>query len=168
MTAITLKVEEDFLAYGDDGELSNRPMFCVTERRANPYYDENNYRCIEWSDPDILRADTLEALYEQMAQVRAQHTLRGEESCRTRSRLNVDDFKVEFSRIFVEVVSYDEKRLLDSDTYKRLGEARDKKHAAEKAENERIAEASRKRYLALEEEKDKREFERLKAKYGAQ
>lgn len=163
---IKLEIEEDFMAYEPGGE-PWRPMFCVTAQRLRPYYDDSNYRCFERSDPETLRAETIDELYELMAKERVEHTLRGEGDSRTGygRQVSADDYTVEFSNLFIEVENYDEARLKNTTCYQNIGAARDERRAREKAEAERQkklwAEAEAKRI----EQHERDEFVRLSKKF---
>ncbi len=162
---ITVEIDENFVAYEDGENLPVRPLFCVTEQRLTPYYDDNNYRCFSRTEPEICRAETIDALYEVMAQVRVNHMLNGEQQCRYGSRFSVENFTVEFSSTFIEVEPYDEARLKATTTYQNLGAARDLQREKEKAQ----AAQDRARALAWEakqrEEHDRAEFVRLSQKF---
>lgn len=147
---------------------SEKPQYCVTFRTGTPYYDEDNYVCTRWSDPETLKADTVDALYDYMARERVNHAIRADKDPESRRgiTLNLAElYEVEFSDITVEVCAYDEDRLKATDTWKKLGESLEADRAKRKAE----AEQQRKREEAWrakqQEEQDRATYARLKSKY---
>ena len=152
---------------------SEKPQYCVTFRTGTPYYDEDNHVWTRWSDPETLKADTVDTLYEYMARERVDHAIRADkdpESKRDTPRFRctlpwAELYEVEFSDITVEVCAYDEDRLKATDTWKKLGESLEADRAKRKAE----AEQQRKREEAWraqqQEEQDRANYARLKSKY---
>lgn len=160
--SVTLEIEDHFTVYDSEPP---RPLFCVTEQRIFPYYNDTNHRCLRKEDLEKWTAETVEELYEIMAKLRVDHTLTGEGYCRDDRQLKVDDFTVEFSNIFVEVEDYDEVRLKATVTYQNLGAARDAQREKEKAEAARQEVRAREWRARQKEEHDRSEFARLSQKY---
>jgi len=122
-------------------------------------------------EPELLMAESIPALYEYMAKVRINHTLHGEKElnsphCRMHKNL-IQDYKIEFTDIFVIVERFSNSVLEQTTTYKNIGKARDeaiaKRIADEKKEAERIAIWRKEE----SERRDKAEFERLSKIYGS-
>lgn len=152
-----------------EDELEEKPRHCVTFRTSTPYTNRDNYTCARMSDPETLRAGTIDDLYEKMAVERVNHTLRGESDRDGQSEWAgvrwSDRYEVEFSEITLEVCQYEEERLKATNTWKTLGEAREIKRAREKAEAEKQRIASQVHAAAEKEARELAEYRRLREKF---
>ena len=154
----------------DDDEFEQKPQYCVTFRTGTPYQDRDNYICTHWSDAETLKDDTVDGLYEQMARVRVQHSIRADEDPDARNTWAgvtwADRYEVEFSEITLEVCRYDEDKLKATETWKKLGEAREAHRAQKKIEAERERKRSEEWNKQERERKDREEYVRLTKKFG--
>lgn len=161
--SITQEIDGDFVV--DELEDPVAPLFCATYRCNSPYRNQDNYQIDSWSDPVTIRTQTIEHLYEYMAKERVDHTLASESRARD-ERIDIEDYKIEFSNIFIEVEHYNEEKLRNSITYKNLGAERDKRISEKKELEKRRLEAARLAEIKWREEQDKKEYTRLSKKFG--
>lgn len=133
---------------------------------------QGDYGWIYSNDADHeyeLSHDTIEELYEAIAYDYNQWIVQAEDEAKRRFPSDyqmMENKGVKYSPIYIEVEEYSEEKRNATETYKKVGEVRDRFLAdkKEKEEKERIrVEAYRKQE---QEEKDRREFERLKRKFA--
>jgi hypothetical protein len=92
-----------------------RQEFVVHVTRSTPFVDDDNYRCSQKGYDDIC-AESVDELYEAMAKAVVDFTLYvGTDSAGKRERhrygFTAEDYKIEFSRIYLVAGDYDEVRL---------------------------------------------------------
>lgn len=158
---IELEVNDDFLDYD-----TNEPLYCIRYTKYFPYKDQNNYLCHQ-EETDDLKSSSIDGLYEQMGELVVNHIIYGEKEskrdCWNRPR---DEFKVEFSNIYIEVEYYNEERMKNSQVYKNIGLAKEKARIQGlelKAKEEKRAQEWR---TAEKERIDREEFARLSKKFN--
>lgn len=161
-TEIKVLVETDFLAWDEDGPIK-QPMYFVRFTKFYPYKDRDNYLCHR-EETDYLQSDSIDKLYEQMGKLVVDFMIYAEKQNSWNSPR--DEFTIEFSNIYIEVESYNQERMKNSEEYKNIGAAKERariKELEEKAKEEK----RRQEWVAAEREKrDREEFERLSKKYS--
>lgn len=159
-----MKINQIKVTMDDEWFDVDRPQYAVHATKCTPYRDDDNYIAYE-DEMDVLYADSLEELYEQMAKMVVNHMLYGEKYAET-TYTKAGQYTVEFSEIYVVVGNYNEAMLKATKVYQEIGLVREKK----RIEDEKRKEEERKRIEECQkkeqEERDKREFARLCQKFG--
>lgn len=131
------------------------------------YAGDDNYKSEHIHDNDlILEADSIEALYEQMAKERVGWILHAEKRCKKDVRKSMEDFFVRFSNIYVEVEDFSNEKLEATKTYQERGAARDAFWKREREQQEKERQRRIEWGAKQKEERDKAEFIRLSKKFG--
>ena len=153
-----IEIDDDLSPYDE------QPSLCVYATRVNPYHDRDNYLCEKKDDPVLLCADTLEELYERMGETVVSHLLYGEQAYSSR-HIPPEEWKVEFSDIFVRTHHYSEDKMRESKAFQGVGLARENARKKE-AERQRVeAERAAKWNAEQKEKRDAEEYQRLRRKF---
>jgi hypothetical protein len=130
-------------------------MFTVNATITHHYRDDYNYPTTS-DEVERLEEDTLDGLYEAMAKFRARNSHRAS---------GYEWWDVDFGTILEVIAEHDFDRLRLEAT--QSWRAHEESEAAKKRAQEQAEEEAKCKEALAKEERDRREYERLKTKFGS-